>query len=85
MLTEQEVLAHINNKKDLKPSSSRLVGKIRLLESALSEKDLGLKDAQRQARIIENDILRLRGAISVLIELIAEEEGLISDSPKEIQ
>jgi hypothetical protein len=79
MLTEQEVIAHINSKTELKPGTKRLIDKLKLLETAMKEKDAVLEELRRQTKANENDLFRLRGATSVLIELIAEEEGLISN------
>lgn len=81
MLTEQEVVAYINGKADLKPGTKRLIDKLKLLEAALKEKERTLEELRKQSKLIENDLFRLRGALSVLIELIGEEEGLISNSP----
>lgn len=77
MLTEQEVIAHINQTAELKPGTKRLIDKLKLLETAMKEKDAALDETRKQTKLIENDLFRLRGATSVLIELIAEEEGLI--------
>lgn len=83
MLTEQEAMAYINdgvNKGTLKPGTLRLVDKMRLLNKAKQEKQQELSDIMSRVRAVEDDIVRLRGAISILIELSAEEEGL-SDIP----
>lgn len=79
MLTEQEVLAYINGKSDLRPGTQRLINKLKLMRQAIQDKDREHKGLQSDIRIVEDDILRLRGAISLLIEMIAEEEGLISE------
>jgi len=83
MLTEQEAIAYINEKIEsgtLKPGTLRLVDKMRLLEKAKQEKQQELNNILSKVRGMEDDIVRLRGAISILIELSAEEEGL-SDIP----
>lgn len=83
MLTEQEVMAYINDRVErggLKPGTMRLIDKMRLLNKAKQEKQQELSNIMSQVRAVEDDIVRLRGAISMLIELSAEEEGL-SDIP----
>jgi predicted nucleic acid-binding Zn-ribbon protein len=81
MLTEQEVAAYINEKlakKELKDSSVRYANKLRALESILNSHNDALKDLSESVRNIELEIQRTKGAISMVLELVAEEEGLIT-------
>lgn len=77
MLTEQEVLAHLNNTQNLSAASIKLVNKLKILDATLKNKESSIKDLQKEVKSLEYDSLKIRGAISILIELIAEEEGLI--------
>ena len=80
MLTEQEALARINEKlanKDLKEETQKYIEKLRSLEEILKKHQNNLADLNAKARQLESEIQRTRGAMSILIEMAAEEEGLL--------
>lgn len=82
MLTEQEAVAHLNEKiakKDIKQSTSRYLAKIEVLKSRLEQHQAELENHQEAIRRLEMEIQRSKGAISMLLELAAEEEGMLSD------
>jgi len=81
MLTEQEVTAYLNEKiakNELKPETKKYIDKLMALEKLLTTQVTSLKDMQEKAKALELDVQRIRGAISVVIEFAAEEEGLIT-------
>jgi SMC interacting uncharacterized protein involved in chromosome segregation len=80
MLTEQEVAAYINDrlsKNTLNSSSLKYTNKIKSLEKILESHTDKLNSLNSQIKNIELEIQRARGAISILLELVAEEENLI--------
>jgi len=88
MLTEQEVMAYLNEKiakNELKPEVQKYVDKLKKLEEILSTQTKSLTELQEKARVLELDIQRIRGAMSVVMEMAAEEEGLLADSSKNSQ
>lgn len=81
MLTEQEVLAVINEKlgkDELKPSTMRYINKIKVLDNLLKEHQASFKSLTSQAQAADLEIQRIKGATSILLELVAEEEGLLA-------
>jgi hypothetical protein len=81
MLTEQEVMAYLNEKiakNELKTGTKKYVDKLKALEEILNTQTASLKESQEKVRVLELDIQRLRGAISVVLEMAAEEEGLLA-------
>jgi len=82
MLTEQEVVAHLNekiSKKEIKPSTSRYLAKIEVLKTILTRQQAELDELQSKREKVEADIQRSKGAISILLELAAEDEGMLSE------
>lgn len=85
MLTEQEVVAHLNEKigkNDIKPSTSRYLAKINDLKSLLKQRQAELESLKDKIEVLEVDIQRSKGAISILLELSAEDEGMLTDVAK---
>jgi uncharacterized protein YcbX len=84
MLTEQEVTAYLNEKiakNELKPETNKYVDKLKSLEQILTTQTASLREMQDKVKALELDIQRIRGAISVVIEMAAEEEGLLAETP----
>lgn len=82
MLTEQEAVAKLNEKilkKEIKPTTSRYLAKIETLKNILKKQQSDLKDLVARKELLEADIQRSKGAISILLELAAEDEGMLSD------
>lgn len=80
MLTEQEVIALLNEKiakKEIKPSTSRYLAKIEVLKSLLTKQQTELAALQNELNKVETDIQRSKGAISILLELAAEDEEML--------
>ena len=83
MLTEQEAAAQLNNKVssgEIKPSTKRLLEKIAVLQSRLTTQQTELVKIREMDNKSNIEIQRLKGAISVLLELAAEEEGMIEST-----
>ena len=83
MLTEQEVLAVINeklSKGELAPSTMKYVNKIKILDDLLKEHQISLESLNSKIQIVTFEIQRIKGATSILLELAAEEEGLLIKS-----
>jgi len=83
MLTEQEAIAQLNEKiakKTLKPTTGRYLAKLKFLEEQLKTHQDQIKELTDKITGLESEILRTRGAISMLLELAAEEEGLLTDN-----
>jgi hypothetical protein len=81
MLTEQEVAEVINKKiadKTLKASTAKYVEKLKVLQGILKAQQTALEELKKKVVFEEEQALRTKGAISVLLELSAEEEGLLS-------
>jgi translation initiation factor 2B subunit (eIF-2B alpha/beta/delta family) len=81
MFTEQEAVAKLNEKiakNNIKPSTSRYLSKIEVLKSLLSKRQAELENLKNAIRASEQEIQRLQGGISVLLELAAEDEGMLS-------
>ena len=73
MLTEVELVKEINerlNKNELNEDSMKYVNKIKELENKLRE-------LQQTAEV---ETQRIRGATALLVELVAESEGLLDKS-----
>ena len=86
MLTEQEVIAVLNeklSKNEVKPETMRFINKLQSLEKMIQEQATNMKSLTDQVAALQDEVKRTRGAKSMLLELIAEEEGLISDQPEE--
>lgn len=80
MLTEQEVLAHINDKiakNQLKETSNKYVEKLKVLQEILQSHQKNIEDYKQKLTTEETQSMRTRGAISILLEMLAEEEGLL--------
>lgn len=85
MITENEVMAYLNEKignDELKPSTKKYVSKLKALEDILNTQTDSLDDLQSKAKSLESDINRTRGAISILLELSADSEGLTKEADK---
>lgn len=83
MLTEQEAIAQLNEKiakKQIKPATMKYLAKIKFLEEQLKTHQNQIKELSDKISGTENEIVRVRGAISMLLELAAEEEGLLADN-----
>ena len=81
MLTEQEVAEVINKKiadKTLKTATVKYVEKLKVLQSILKAQQSALEDLKKKVVSEEEQVIRTKGAISVLLELSAEEEGLLN-------
>jgi uncharacterized coiled-coil protein SlyX len=88
MLTEQEVMAYLNRKiakNELKPGVQKYIDKLKKLEEILSTQTKSLTEMHDKVKALELDVQRIRGAISVIIEMAAEEEGLLTDLPEKSQ
>jgi len=82
MLTEQEAVARLNEKiasKEIKPSTSRYLAKIEALKAILDRQQAELKDLQVREKQVDAEIQRSKGAISILLELAAEDEGMLTE------
>ena len=87
MLTEQEVVAQLNEliaKNNVKPSTSRYLSKIEDVKSILTQQQAELDSLKNKIKSVEVTIQRSKGAISILLELSAEDEGMLSvaETPK---
>ena len=83
MLTEQEAIAQLNEKiakKQVKASTGRFIAKLKILEDLLNSHQKQINELTDKIKGIESEMLRTRGAISMLLELAAEEEGLLSNN-----
>ena len=81
MLTEQEVAEVINKKiadKTLKAATAKYVEKLKVLQGILKAQQGALEELKKKVVFEEEQIIRTKGAISVLLELSAEEEGLLN-------
>jgi hypothetical protein len=82
MLTQQEAIAQLNDrivKSKLKPTSAKLIAKIKFLEEQIAARLLEIKSFSYKIKELENEVLRTRGAVSILLELAAEDEGLLTE------
>lgn len=82
MLTEQEVVAQLNEliaKNSIKPSTSRYLAKIKDLKSILEQQRAELESLKSKIESVEDTIQRSKGAISILLELSAEDEGMLTE------
>jgi CII-binding regulator of phage lambda lysogenization HflD len=80
MLTEQEALAQLNEKlgrNELNENTKKYIEKLKYLNSLLNTQQSAIEDLNKKIQIIEKDIYKTRGAISILLELAAEEEGML--------
>jgi len=81
MLTEQEVIAQLNEKiinKDIKSSTTRYLTKIEVLKSLLIKQQAELESLKAKIETADMNIQRSKGAISILLELVAEDEGMLT-------
>jgi len=82
MLTEQEAVAQLNDKiakGEVKSTTRRFLQKIETLQSQLLAQDAEIRELDVKKAKIETEIQRLKGAISVLLELAAEDEGMLAE------
>lgn len=82
MLTEQEALAVLNEKitkNELKESTKVYVQKINKMNEMIKNQKASIVEKQSEIEKMESDLHRLNGAVSMLLELAAESEGLISE------
>lgn len=81
MLTEQEALAVLNDriaKGELREETRKYVQKLNTMDEILKQQRASLAEKQAEIQRLEQEIQRSKGAISILLELAAEEEGLVS-------
>lgn len=81
MLTEQEALAIINDKiknNTLKPESQKYIDKLKDLEELQAKQQKYKADLQSKLDEINSSLNKTRGAISVILEMAVEEEGLLN-------
>jgi hypothetical protein len=84
MLTEQEAVAKLNEKIEKERVSKetlRLLNKIKLLQDRLGSETSELNTIREKEKELESEILRIKGAISILLELAAENECMKDVSP----
>jgi len=80
MSVSQEVIVELNKriKEDkVKPITNKYIIKIRMLESNLKTKQAKIEELLGKIKQIDNEIVYTDGAISILMELAAEEEGIL--------
>lgn len=80
MLTEQEALAIINDKiknNTLKPESEKYINKLKELEDLQNKQQKVKAELQSRLTEISNALHKTKGAISVVLEMAVEEEGLL--------
>ena len=80
-MTEQEVITKLNELiagNSLKEATTKFITKIRTLDGQMVSYQNDIKTASDKIKGIETEMTRIRGAISALIELAAEEEGLLA-------
>ena len=64
-------------KGNLKPGTSKYLDKIKALKDILQKGQDDLTELKNSIIALEQNILRTKGAISILVELAAEEEGML--------
>jgi hypothetical protein len=82
MLTEQEAVAQLNEKISrniIKPTTKRFLDKIKILQNIILTYENEIKKLEEKKKSIEKDLERSKGAISVLLELAAEDEGMLEN------
>jgi len=80
MLTEQEVLAQLNERlanKTLKANTTKYTNKLKDLEALLNGHQKEIDSLKEKLKKNEAEVQKIRGAISILLELAAETEELI--------
>jgi len=80
MLTEEEALAQLNeklSKNEIKETTHKYIEKLKILESMLTKQKASLEELKSKVKLSESEINKTRGAISMLIELAAEEEDML--------
>lgn len=80
MLTEQEVIAQLNEKlakKTIKADTAKYTNKLKELETLLNDHQKEMDNLKGKMKKTRAEIQKIRGAISILLELAAESEGLI--------
>lgn len=84
MVTEQDVVEYLNKSakegQKFKESTGKYMKKLQELENLQSVQQEELKSLNLRLRQAESDLMRTRGAISVILEMVAEEEGLMSSA-----
>lgn len=87
MLTEQEAVAQLNDKiskNEIKPTTKRFLDKIKVLQGNIEQHNEELRKLEEQKKALDKEIERIKGGISILLELAAEDEGMlevITNSP----
>ena len=80
MLTEQEAIAQLNEKianGTVKPETKKYLDKLAALQSRLEKQISELDKIREQEKQADIEIQRLKGAISILLELCADSEGML--------
>jgi len=81
MLTEQDVRSFINEKiakeEDLKETSKKCIEKLKVLDEIIKAQTASLEDMRVKSQDTEQLMRRNLGAVYVLLEMVAEEEGLL--------
>jgi hypothetical protein len=80
MLTEEEALAQLNEKlakNEIKETTRKYIEKLKILDSMLTKQKASLEELKGKIKLSESEIDKTRGAISMLIELAAEEEDML--------
>lgn len=87
MVTEKDVIEHLNrvarDDSSLNPNTRRYVQKLRELEQLQSIQQQELDSLRQNVKNAKEGLQRTRGAISVILEMAAEEEGLFKPSQAE--
>lgn len=81
MLTEQEMVQHLRDKtndKTILDETKKYVAKLNAMNDILLKQREGLDVLQSKIAETERNIQQSQGAISMLLELSAESEGLVS-------
>jgi SMC interacting uncharacterized protein involved in chromosome segregation len=80
MLTEQEAVAQLNDKiskNQIKATTKRYLDKIKALQNNIEQYNEELRKIEEQKRTLDKEIERTKGGISILLELAAEDEGML--------
>jgi predicted RNase H-like nuclease (RuvC/YqgF family) len=82
MLTEEEAVVQLNervSKNNIKDATKRFLVKIKKLQGNLELYQAEIEKLEKQKKSIEKEVERTKGAISVLLELAAEDEGMLAE------
>lgn len=89
MITEKDILEHINSaspENPLKELTRKYLEKLKEFEKIQWSQQEEYKSLQQRSKELEDSMNQTRGAIFALLDLVAEEEGLLSvDSNKVIE